>query len=225
MLSSLCGINWIAMPATYDSFAKNYDLFFRPLEKLGLSKWRRETLSLLPQDASILEIGCGTGANFEFYPTCELAVSSDLSIEMLHVAHAKRRKNHLIQSDAQSLPFAENEFDAVFATLVFCSIPDPKKAFEEIRRTVKAGGKIILLEHVRPDGLLGPIFDLISKATVAVADDHFNRRTAETAERSGLKLLEVRKKLAGIVELIVCENPPATDRSGTGGLGYYSEQH
>ena len=124
---------------------------------------------------------------------------------MLQVAKGKRRENHLIQADAQSLPFGESEFDAAFATLVFCSVPQPEAAFTELGRVVRHGGRIVLLEHVRPEGILGPVFDILDKATVSIADDHFNRRTARIAEESGLKLLEVRKKLAGIVNLIVCE--------------------
>lgn len=193
------------MPAVYDRFAKHYDRFFAPLERIGLARWRREAISLLPEDASILEIGCGAGANFEFYPKCRRAVSSEISIEMLRVAKGKSRGNHLIQADAQSLPFPANEFDTAFATLVFCSIPDPGRAFGELRRVVKPGGRIILLEHVRPEGVLGPVFDLLDKATVALADDHFNRRTPQIARDSGLRVIEVRKKLAGIVNLIVAE--------------------
>jgi len=193
------------MPVVYDSFAKYYDRFFAPLEWLGLEQMRKETIALLPENASILEIGCGAGANFQFYPTFKRAVSSELSIRMLDIATTKRRENHLIQADAQSLPFGKNEFDAAFATLVFCSIPEPETAFAELRRVVRKGGRVVLLEHVRPDGMLGPTFDLLNKATIALADDHFNRRTAKLAEESGLKLIEVRKKLAGIVNLIVCE--------------------
>ena len=193
------------MPAVYDRFAQYYDRLFAPLERLGLAGMRREAASLLPENASILEIGCGAGANFEYYPKCRRAVSSEISIEMLRIAKGKRVENHLIQADAESLPFGEGEFDAAFATLVFCSIPEPQRAFAELRRVVRAGGKVILLEHVRPEGLLGPMFDLLDKATVPLADDHFNRRTARIAGKSGLKLLEVRKKLAGIVNLIVCE--------------------
>jgi phosphatidylethanolamine/phosphatidyl-N-methylethanolamine N-methyltransferase len=193
------------MPVVYDSFAKHYDRFFAPLERLGLARMRREAISLLPENASILEIGCGAGANFEYYPKARRAVSSELSIEMLRIAKGKRRENHLIQADAQSLPFGESEFDAAFATLVFCSIPEPEIAFAELRRVVRSGGRVVLLEHVRPDGLLGPVFDLLDKATVAIADDHFNRWTSQIAVKSGLKLIEVRKKLAGIVNLIVCE--------------------
>jgi ubiquinone/menaquinone biosynthesis C-methylase UbiE len=193
------------MPPIYDKFAKYYDWAFEPLERLGLSRWRRETISLLPENASILEIGCGAGANFEFYPQCRRAVSSEISIRMLEIAKIKRGENHLIQADAQSLPFGENEFDAGLATLVFCSIPEPEMAFAELQRVVRTGGKIVLLEHVRPDGLMGRAFDLLNVATVALIDDHFNRRTAEIAENSGLKIVEERKKLGGVVNLIVCE--------------------
>ena len=193
------------MPAVYDKFAANYDCAFAPLERLGLRRWRQEVIDLLPVDADILEIGCGAGANFEFYPQCTRAVSSEISIRMLEIAQTKRRENHLIQADAQSLPFPRDEFDAAFATLVFCSIPDPSLAFKELQRVIKPCAKLVLLEHVRPAGLLGPAFDLLNHLTVAVADDHFNRKTAHLAAASGLKVVEVRKKLATIVNLIICE--------------------
>ena len=193
------------MSATYDKFAPNYDRAFAPLEWLGLRRWRQEVIDLLPVDADILELGCGAGANFEFYPDCKLAVSSEISIGMLQIAAGKRRGNHLIQADAQSLPFGDNDFDAAFATLVFCSIPDPTMAFRELKRVIRPGGKIVLLEHVRPEGILGPVFDLLNRATLALADDHFNRETAELAAEAGLNVIEVRKKLGSIVNLIICE--------------------
>ncbi|HMS07930.1 MAG TPA: hypothetical protein PKE66_00420, partial [Pyrinomonadaceae bacterium] len=89
----------------------------------------------------------------------------------------------------------------------FCSIPRPENAFAELRRVVRPGGRVVLLEHVRPPGLLGMVFDLLNFATVALIDDHFNRRTADVAVASGLRLVENRRKLAGIVNLIVLENP------------------
>lgn len=193
------------MPAVYDKLASGYDRAFKPLDALGLTRLRRETLGLLPVDGTILEVGSGTGANFQHYPHCKLAIASEFSIKMLEIAAGKASSIHLVQANAEILPFPANHFDAAFATLVFCSIPDPAMAFAELRRVVKHGSRIILLEHVRPDGILGPFFDLINVASMAIAEDHFNRRTAATAAEAGLKVVEVRKKLLGIVNLIICE--------------------
>ncbi len=190
----------------YDKFAKSYDKAFAPFEKRFLSKWREETLSFLPENAKILEIGAGTGANFKFYPASKHAVASELSIKMLEFARRKTNSIQFIQANAETLPFAESSFDAAFATLVFCSIPKPENAFAELQRIVKPKGKIVLLEHVRPKGLLGFAFDVLNILTVAMIEDHFNRQTARLAENAGLKLLEVRQKAFGIVNLIVCEN-------------------
>ncbi|MEO7673918.1 MAG: class I SAM-dependent methyltransferase [Pyrinomonadaceae bacterium] len=189
----------------YDKLAKFYDAAFAAFERRFLAAWRSETLSLLPKDASILEIGAGSGANFQFYPDHSLAVSSELSIKMLEIAKTKADSNLLVQADAQSLPFGENAFDAAFATLVFCSIPKPEAAFVELQRVIKPDGLVILLEHVRPPNPFGYFFDLASFFTERLIQDHFNRETAKLAEESGLKLIEVRRKARGAVNLIVCE--------------------
>lgn len=190
----------------YDKFAKGYDKALAPFEKRFLSRWREETLSFLPENARILEIGAGTGANFPFYPPSPCAIASEISIKMLELARSKAERIALVQADAETLPFAANSFDAAFATLVFCSLPKPEKAFAELKRVVRKGGKIVLLEHVRPGNLLGFAFDFLNIFTIRLIEDHFNRETAKLAGDSGLKILEIRKKAFGIVNLIVCEN-------------------
>lgn len=190
----------------YDKFAKGYDKAFAPFEKRFLSKWREETLSLLPENSRILEIGAGTGANFEFYPPTECAVASEISVKMLEYARRKTNEISLVQANAETLPFAANSFDAALATLVFCSLPKPENAFAELRRVVKPHGKIVLLEHVRPNGLFGYAFDFLNIFTMFLIEDCFNRQTAKLAKDAGLKILEVKEKAFGIVNLIVCEN-------------------
>ena len=193
------------MKVIYDKFAKGYDKAFAPFEQRFLSNWRKQTISYLPENSRILEIGAGTGANFRFYPNCRHAVASEISLKMLEFAKEKTDFIELVQTTAETLPFAENTFDAAFATLVFCSINKPENAFSELQRVIKPNGKIILLEHIRPKGLLGYIFDFFNIFTVALIADHFNRQTAKIAEQSGLKVLEVKEKAFGIVNLIVCE--------------------
>lgn len=190
----------------YDKFAKGYDKAFAPFERNFLSKWREETLSYLPENSKILEIGAGTGANFKFYPNSKCAVASEISIKMLEIAQNKTSEIRIVQANAETLPFAANSFDAAFATLVFCSIPNPENAFAELKRIIKPDGKIILLEHVRPNGLLGLLFDFLNIFTVALIEDHFNRKTANLVENVGLKVIEVKQKAFGIVNLIICEN-------------------
>lgn len=192
--------------AIYDKFAPYYDKLFKPFETRFLNQWRKETLSKLPTSATILEIGSGTGANFPFYPESKIAVSSEISEQMIKIAAQKTDSAILIQADAQDLPFPPNSFDAAFATLVFCSIPDPAKAFYELRRVVKPGGMIVLLEHVRPPRLLGLLFDFLNIFTTFLIDDHFNRQTAKLAAEHGLAPVGVTKKAAGIINIIVCVN-------------------
>lgn len=192
--------------AVYDTLAKGYDLLFEPLERWALARWRSETIAYLPRQARLLELGAGTGLNFRHYPPASFAAALEISKEMIKRAKRRVTIQKLVQADAEKLPFADASFDAAFATLVFCSIPQPENTFSELQRVVKHGGKIVLLEHVRPDGMLGRVFDVLNFFTVLFIQDHFNRCTAKIAEDSGLKVLEVKKKLKGTVNLIVCEN-------------------
>jgi phosphatidylethanolamine/phosphatidyl-N-methylethanolamine N-methyltransferase len=190
----------------YDDIAPHYDAAMRPLDRWFLSRLRATTFRYLPEGARILEIGAGTGLNFVFYPKNSLGVASEPSSEMLRIAREKDKPKsvRLVQSCAEHLPFRDNSFDAAFATLVFCSVANPREAFSELCRVVKSGGTVILLEHVRPDGLLGPVFDLLNLITVPLFDDHFNRRTAEEAQANGLQVVKVERSLMGIIDLIAC---------------------
>ncbi len=193
----------------YDRLAAHYDCAFAPLEKWFLKRLRAETLRAVPFIGRVLEIGCGTGLNFSHYPSNARGVASELSREMIARARIKPRPIlvRLAQTHAEALPFVENSFDAAFATLVFCSIASPTKAFAELRRVVKPGGTIALLEHVRPNNFLAPVFDVLNLLTVPLFDDHFNRRTAHESLRAGLEIMRIEQNLRGIIQLIVCRNP------------------
>ena len=191
----------------YDRLAERYDRAMAPLERWFLARLRAATLRELPPDSRILEVGAGTGLNFPYYPRGTSGVASELSSAMLERARLKKRPRgvHLVQTSAESLPFADGTFDAAFATLVFCSVVSPPHAFAELRRVVRAGGRVVLLEHVRPEGLvLGPIFDAISFFTVPLFEDHFNRRTADEARRAGLRVERIERHARGILQVIVC---------------------
>lgn len=200
--------------ATYDRLASHYDRALGQLERRYLSRLRAQLFAALPAGSRLLEVGAGTGLNFPYYPDSTSGVATELSREMIRRAQAKSRpaRVHLVQNNAEQLPFHDASFDAACAALVFCSVASPARAFAELRRVVKPGGIIALLEHVRPPGLLGYLFDFLNLFTVALIDDHFNRRTAAEAQRAGLQLSRVERRALGIINIIVCENKTVGDK-------------
>jgi ubiquinone/menaquinone biosynthesis C-methylase UbiE len=193
----------------YDLLAPHYDSAMRPLDRWFLGRMRQKAVDLLPKNARLLEIGAGTGINFRLYPSSQTGVAAEPSVGMLRVARNKSRPEGLtlVQSCAEDLPFTRGSFDTALATLVLCSVESPQKALSELRRVVKPGGSIVLLEHVRPGGLLGFVFDLLNFISVPLLDDHINRRTVDEARAAGLQLVQVEKRLWGIMNLIVCRIP------------------
>ncbi|HEX7177225.1 MAG TPA: class I SAM-dependent methyltransferase [Pyrinomonadaceae bacterium] len=191
----------------YDRLAADYDGAMRPLERWLLGRLRASALRELPERARVLEVGVGTGANFQFYTEGARGACVEPSREMLERARVRAKRPPglwLVRGRAEELPFADDVFDAGLATLVFCSVGSPARAFSELRRVVRPGGRVVLLEHVRPEGLLGYVFDAFSKLTVALCDDHFNRRTAEEARRAGLWVERVEPHWRGVFQIIVC---------------------
>jgi ubiquinone/menaquinone biosynthesis C-methylase UbiE len=191
---------------SYDRIAPHYDSRIAPLERKFLERLRREAIEALPAGGRILELGAGTGLNFQFYHPQTHGVAIEPSTQMLRIAVQKEKPHRLclVQSCGEQLPFADASFDSALATLVMCSVKSPDLVFGELQRVVKTGGHISLLEHVRPEGILGLAFDLGNLMTVPLFGDHLNRRTVELARGAGLKVTSVNKTGWGIINLITC---------------------
>lgn len=193
---------------TYDSLAARYDSAIGPCERWFLARLRERTVAALPEDGRLLEVGAGTGLNFSYMRAETRGVASELSREMIRRAEIKARPKSisLVQANIEALPFPDAYFDAALSTLLFCSVPSPQKSFRELRRVVRTGGTVVMLEHVRPPGILAPVFDLLNLITVPLCEDHFNRRTAEEARRAGFEIESLERAVLGIFNLIVLKN-------------------
>jgi ubiquinone/menaquinone biosynthesis C-methylase UbiE len=190
---------------TYDRLASGYDAAIRPFERLFLARLREKTVAALPSGGHLLEVGAGTGLNFSYLHSSTRGVASELSREMIRRAERKSRPRavSLIQANIEALPFPDEYFDAALSTLLFCSVASPQKSFSELRRVVRAEGVIVMLEHVRPNGILGTVFDLLNMVTVPLCEDHFNRRTADEAHRAGFQIQSIERAVLGIFNIIV----------------------
>ena len=96
------------------------------------------------------------------------------------------------------LAFPDDTFDAAVATFVFCSVPDPVLGLREVRRVVRPGGQLLLLEHMRsPDPRLAALMDLLNPLVAAITGANINRPTLENVERAGWDLRPLEDLGAG----------------------------
>ncbi|NOZ78354.1 MAG: methyltransferase domain-containing protein [Acidobacteria bacterium] len=179
----------------YNRLASVYDILDAPMEWLDGGARRNRVLGMA--SGRVLEVGIGTGRNLGAYPAGVRLVGLDIAGRML--ARARRRARRLavsvalLQGDVEHLPFAAATFDTVTATCVFCSVDDPLGGLAEVRRVVKPDGRVLLLEHVRPESwVFGLLFDLLTPLTRLIGPE-INRRTEQTAQAAGLELVAVRR--------------------------------
>lgn len=106
----------------------------------------------------VVEVGIGSGLNLDFYSSeVHNAHGVDSSAELQNMARKRAadrpgRVEFLLQSAEEPLPFPDNSIDTVVMTWTLCSIPDPLKALEQMKRVLKPSGRLIFIEHGRaPD--------------------------------------------------------------------------
>ena len=188
----------------FDGTAMVYDIALAPLELAGLSHLRRRVM--VQASGAVLEIGTGTGVNFPHYPKGAHVFALDASAEMLSTARKRpcRVCATFTRADAQVLPFRSQTFDTAVGTLVFCSIPDPLHALSEIRRVLRPGGKLLLLEHTRGHHPVAAVLtDWLNPPWLALNGScHLNRQTARTVAEAGFNVTNIERHAGGIVQVI-----------------------
>jgi SAM-dependent methyltransferase len=136
----------------------------------------------------VLDLGAGNGA---MIPYAAAAGDDDLEYHAVEPDPNTRRlarrtaersdlRVHLRGDRAESLPYADDAFDTVLSSLVFCTIDDPDAALEEVARVVRPGGELRFLEHVRADGWRARVQDRLTPLWSRVAGGcQLNRETVE----------------------------------------------
>ena len=195
-----------AIKKRYDRIAPYFDGLEAVMEGLFFKRWRQKLWAHV-DGHHILEVGVGTGKNFDYYPTDARVTAIDFSPKMLEqAAQTKDRKHTTVElnlMDVQSLHFADNSFDTVIGTFVFCSVPLPVKGLKELYRVCKPGGQVLLLEHVLSSKpFIAKIMNLINPVIVALVGAHINRNTVKNVKACGFASVRVDAHSGDIIKLI-----------------------
>jgi SAM-dependent methyltransferase len=130
-----------------------HDLVGAPMEKKPFIREARRKL-LADAGGRVLEVGAGTGYNLPHYPdgVSDLTITDEMN-GMLRRAEKRAEKAGrqvtVTAAPVESLPFEDEAFDTVVASLLLCSVDDQDRALAEIRRVLEPGGQYLFLEHVR----------------------------------------------------------------------------
>ncbi len=178
-------------------FAGIYDHVMAKTEQAGLGTHRQALLAEATGD--VLEIGAGTGTNLRYYgdnaQTLTLTEPEQPMLRRLQKRILERRPDaKLLRAPAEDLPFNDDSFDTVVATLVLCTVDDQPRALRELRRVLRPGGRLLFIEHVRSDDQkLARLQDRMMPINIRLAHGcHCNRPTLEGIRNAGFEVTELQ---------------------------------
>lgn len=151
----------------FDRIARRYDLVNTVLSGGTDSGWRRRAARAtgLAAGGSALDVACGSGKL-----TAELAriagsrgrvIGLDFSPQMLEIARRDHPGIEFLKGNAHNLPFPDASFDASTIAFGLRNLADPVRGLSQMLRVVRASGRAVVLEFVRPPrGLVGSAYRL-----------------------------------------------------------------
>ncbi len=190
--------------------AKIYDNIMQDAEDKGLRDWRQQLLQNASGD--VLELGCGTGANLEFYPD---NIRRLVLLEPCPHMHQRLKEKRsieklsnieIINEKAEFLSLADASFDTVVCTLVLCSVGNLEKTLSEIHRVLRPQGKLIFIEHVaavnNPKRYQWQCrLELLWKHFAAGC--HLTRCTEDAIIRAGFRMIELaHQSMRGVPSVV-----------------------
>lgn len=148
----------------------------------------------------VLEIGIGSGLNLPFYSSeVKRVYGVDPSLELQRMARERAvgqpvNVEFLSQSAEDPIPLPNESVDTIVMTWTLCSIPNPAKALEQMKRLLKPGGNLIFVEHGRaPDGGVAAWQDRLNPTWKRIGGGcNLNRKVDELIIEAGFHIADLR---------------------------------
>ena len=172
--------------------------FGQPIfDRLFYNRYRRAAIA--HATGRLLMVGLGPGTDLKFVPAAVTSVAAVEPVAAFRRAASRLADRHGIAIDivdgaGESIPFPDNSFDSVHIGLVLCSVDDVAATLCEIRRVLVPRGRLVVLEHVRGDGAVGRLQDLVAGPwSWFAAGCHPNRRTVDAIAAAGFDTAGLRR--------------------------------
>jgi demethylmenaquinone methyltransferase/2-methoxy-6-polyprenyl-1,4-benzoquinol methylase len=146
----------------FDRIAPVYDVMNRVMTAGLDQRWRRETVRAVVKPGDrVLDAACGTGDLAVIAAEHGATVTGlDFSEQMLVRARRKAPQLEWLQGDVLALPFPDDTFDAATVGFGIRNVDDLQRGIDELRRVLKPGGRLAILEITRPRGPLRVFYSL-----------------------------------------------------------------
>jgi demethylmenaquinone methyltransferase/2-methoxy-6-polyprenyl-1,4-benzoquinol methylase len=144
----------------FDRIAPVYDSMNRLMTAGFDRRWRGKTAAAVVRPGDrVLDVCCGTGdLALEASHAGGDVTGLDFSAPMLERARRKSAEVEWLEGDALALPFPNGSFDAVTIGFGLRNLANVERGLTELRRVLRSGGRVAILEITRPKGLLAPFY-------------------------------------------------------------------
>lgn len=148
----------------------------------------------------VLEIGIGSGLNLPLYSSDVRRVYGvDPSLELQRMARKRAAGqpvaiDFILQAAEEPLPLGDESIDTVVMMWTLCSIANPLKALQQMKRVLKVTGSVLFVEHGRaPDRDVAVWQDRLTPAWKRIGGGcHLNRKIDELIVAAGFQITELR---------------------------------
>lgn len=194
----------------WDKHSADYDRPMQQMDRWVFGDSRQWACGQAQGD--VLEVAVGTGLNLPLYPADTALTGIDLSAPMLAQARERAagigRPVTLQQADAHALPFDDGTFDTAVCTFGLCAFPDLDRAIGEMRRVLRPGGRLILVDHVASTSRAARSVQwALERVSIPLGGEHFRRRPHDDVLAAGFEIEKAERFKLGVVERLVARKP------------------